>query len=268
MPVIPPSSSLQYDAVGYALNDARVNLGDRLDTLQFNTGKIMDFTDSFMNQVTNRAWRKLQAYLGNLGYQQVTSEVLIMSLPVVQTVDPAVFTWLGWTGYFDGANLNPTPALPSDFTYPIKVWERWSGQNMQFSDPSMEKILDGMPTRSKTTSNRFWEWRSDAIWMPGSQMIEDLRIRYVRWLADFADLGTTRWYQQTVPIMRCSDALGWFIAAAVENAAKNGDKDVAAGFLTNGMAAADEIFNRDVRADQRVNIQRRPRSSRSAYGSY
>jgi len=260
MPVIPPTANLPYDSVGYALNTVRAKLGDRLDTIQIVTGKVLDFTDGFMQQATNSAYRILQDYLAGLGYQQLTAEVIIGQMPVVASQDPAVFTWLSWLGFFDGVQLWQQPALPQTFTHPLKIWERWSNINAQFTDPPMIKMLDGLPTWIKQPRIRVWEWREDTIWMPGSQMVEDLRIRYMRYLPDFQDVGTLRWYQQPVEIMRSSEALSWFVCAVLTQR----DPVVSAGYMASGVGAANEIFNRDVRADLRVNIRRRPSSRRSA----
>lgn len=254
---------LLYDSVGYALNTVRSKMGDRMDSIQLTSGKVLDFTDAQMQQMTNSAWRMLQDELATLGYEALTNEVLILQLPPVAVIDPALFTYLNGTGYFDGKTLWPALALPSTFTHPLKVWERWSNQNSPFVDPPMEKMLDGLPTQVKTTAIRRWEWRGDTIFMPGSQMIEDLRIRYVQYKTDFLDSSTLRWYEQIMPIMRSSEALSWYVCAVLEAARAGGDPARAQAFADEGQAAAGEIFNRDVRADIRVNIRRRASSGRS-----
>jgi hypothetical protein len=268
MPILPPIATTTYDTVGYALNNARVNLGTRVDTLEFVSGKILDFTDSFMQQLTNKAWRFCQSWLGERNYQATTSEVIITALPTVATSDPAVFCQLSQAGFFDGANLNTTPALPSNFLHPLKMWERWNGINAQFCDPPMEKFLDGLPTRAKSTSLRYWEWRNDSIWLLGSLMVQDLRIRFTLNQGDFVDVGTVRWYQQPMPIQYIAEAMGWMIAAGVELAAKNGDAEKAESFREMGKEELSKVFNRDVRADLRVNIRRRPRTGRASGSRY
>ena len=125
----------------------------------------------------------------------------------------------------------------------------------------MEKMLVGLPALQKTSSIRYWEWRGDAIYMPGSQLVEDLRIRYVNYLPDFADSGTQRWFQLPIPITRASDSLAWFLCAEVVNA--RGDLPLAEAFRQNGTEALNHIFNLDVKADQSVNIQRRARGRSS-----
>jgi hypothetical protein len=130
----------------------------------------------------------------------------------------------------------------------------------------MEKILDGLPAWQKAMANRCWEWRNNAIWMPGALMVEDFRIRYVKYLPDFVDVGQSPWFVQPVPIMRCSDGFSWFICA--EFAEAQGKVEVADRFLQRGKDAFGRIFNLDAAADQRVNIRRRPHSARGNGRSY
>src|SRR4029077_14647355 len=105
------------DSVGYTLNTVRSKMGAQLDSLQLTTGKVLDFTDAAMQQMTNSAWRMLQEELATLGYEALTNEVLIIGLPPVAVIDPALFTYLNGTGYWDGRTLWPALALPVTFTH-------------------------------------------------------------------------------------------------------------------------------------------------------
>ena len=260
MPILPPVSAQPYDTVTTVLNIARGRMNDDLDTLQGVSGRILKNGQVFTQQTVNTAWRKLQEYLSERGYARVINECVISSLPVAGSSDPSTQAWLSWQGYFDGLNFFPQPALPGELTHPLKIWERWSGSNAQFADPPMEKILDGLPSVQKTSRNRFWEWRGDTIYFPGSQMIEDFRIRYVKYLEDFLDSGNTPWFNLQVPIVRVGDGFSWFICA--ELAGARGDNDLSDKYMGRGEAALNRIFNLDVAADQRVNIRRQSRSGR------
>ncbi len=263
MPIFPPLAPAQYDTVTNVLNSARMRLNDALKTLQPVSGKLLENSHETTLQALNNAWRKMQDCLADRGYARLINEVIIFSFPVVAITDPGAQVWLTWSGCFDGAAYFRTPRLPEDFTHPIKIWERWSSQGGQFGEPPMEKILDGLPAATKTTRLRFWEWRNDAIYMPGSMNLEDLRIRYVSYMPDFADSGTDRWFTLPVPIMRASDSLSWFLCAEVCSA--RGDAasvEQSSRFTELGKETLDHIFNLDVKADQRVNIRRKPRSGR------
>jgi len=260
MPILPPLTGSTYDTVNVVLNMTRGRIDDELLTLQASSTQLLDNSQARTQQIFNTAWRKCQAFLAEKGYARLIDETVIYSLPVVASTDPAVQCWLGWTGFYDGLNLNASLVLPAGLNHPLKIWERWSGNNAQFGDPPMEKFLDGLPATSKTTANRFWEWRNDAIYMPGALMIEDLRIRYVSFFADIVDVGGSSWIQQPVPIARVADGLSWFICAELALADK--DYDVAAACKEQGESELMRVFNLDVRADQRVNIRRQPRTGR------
>lgn len=260
MPVLPPQPqlSVNYDTVNTVLNFARMRLNDKIETLFGVSGKLVGNGQIFSQVIANAAWRKVQEFLGEKGYDRVVNECIISQFPIVASADPASQCWINWEGCFDGQNFFQQPALPQFFNHPLKVWERWSNINAEFCDPPMHKILNGLPANMKTTNHRFWEWRSDTLYTPGSQMLEDFRIRHVSYLADFLDSGQTQWFQQPVPIMRCSDGLAWMICAEV--AISRGDNALFDTFTAKGEAALDRIFNLDVEADQQVNIRRQPRT--------
>lgn len=266
MPVLPPPSVSGYDTVNTVLNMTRGRLNDELKTLQASSGKLLDTNQVFAQQTFNTAWRKAQSFLAEKGYGRLIDEVIIYSLPVVASVDPASQCWLNWSGFFDGVNFFPGTTLPQGFNHPLKIWERWSNQNAMFCDPPMEKFLDGLPAWPKTTANRYWEWRNDAIYIPGSQIIEDLRIRFVTFLADIVDISGTPWFEQPVPIVRIADGLSWLIIA--ELASARGDSEKEEACMAKGQKGLLQVFNLDVKADQRVNIRRQPRTGRGYGGNY
>lgn len=263
MPILPPVTPSAYDTANTILNMVRARVNDELKTLTPSSGKLLDLGQAFTQQTFNTAYRKCQSYLAEKGYGRLNDEVVVNALPVVASQDPAVQTWLSWAGFFDGVNLFPGINLSTGFGHPLKIWERWSGQNAQFSGPPMEKFLDGLPSLVKTTNIRCWEWRNDAIYMPGSLMVEDLRIRYSVLLPDIVDVGSSPWYTQQVPIVRIADGLSWWICA--ELAAAKKEPDMETSCIDKGAAAVQCVFNLDVRADQRVNVRRRARTGRS-YG--
>ena len=244
-----------------ALNSARGRLNDHLSTLAPIGGKILALETAATQQLTNNAFRKMQDMLADRGYADLIGDAIISQFPQVASPDPASQVWLSWTGCFDGANYYPLPCLPADFTHPAKLWERWSGQNASFVP--MEKWLDGLPTPTKQTYNRIWEWRGDAIYMPGSLNLEDIRVRYYRYFSDFLDVGSVRWFQQPIKIMRGSDSLSWFICYEIANSRGTPESVALANvFMQNALKTLDHIFNLDVNANARVNISRQPRSRR------
>jgi hypothetical protein len=258
MPIIPVQAPTNYQTINHVMNVAKVRLNDNIETLQPVSGKLLGNTIPFSQAVVNAAWHRVQEHLGEKGYDRLIDECIIQQFPICASTDPASQCWINWQGCFDGQNFYPQPALPQFFNHPLKIWERWSGLNAEFTDPPMQKILNGLPAQIKTTNLRFWEWRSDTLFTPGSQMLEDMRIRHISFLADFDDVGGVPWFQQVVPIMRCSDGFAWLICAEIATA--RGDNALADLYTGNGQGALDRIFNLDVQADQQVNIRRQPRT--------
>ena len=260
MPVGGPMTAHPYDTVYKVLNAARVRLNDAITTTAMVHGKLLDNNQMFSLELTNTAWRKLQEFLANLGASQFRQEISLYQVPPVGSLDPSIQCRLDWFNFFDGANLYDFPRLPEDFMFPVKLWERQSGSNFGFA--AMENMVDGLPSIVKSSRNGLWEWRADAIYLPGSLASMDLKIRYTRYLADFADnypYPGHQWFQQPVPLMRGLDSLSYFICAEAADAREGLDGAV---FRQKGESAARLFMNRDISRTQRVNIRRRSRSGR------
>lgn len=222
--------------------------------------------------IFNNAWRKCQKYLGNLGYRLLIKDnVIISNVPVNNNADPSAQTWISWNGCFDGTTFSSSPVLPADFIAPLKIRARQSGQNSVFWP--IRCALDGIETNYSTRAvlNTRWEWRSNALYLPGATALNDLQLRYTTYLPDFVATGSpaTPWYYQIVPIPRIASALAWYIA--IEVCYPRGDESGYTEAVQLAQGEADEVFNDQARADQRTNLRRKPRggrnnSSRGGYG--
>lgn len=255
MPILPPTVTAPYDTVETALELARVKINDAMVSIG---GEVLTDTAPFTQTIVNGAWRKFQSYLANKGYNLLVGDIVLTGLPPVTatSTDPALQVWLNWAQYFDGANYFAppnTPVLPQDLIQPMKLWERWTGQNGLFQEMTFQ--LDGLPSRQRQSWNGMWEWRENAIYMPGSLMSMDLRVRYARYLPDFTMQGSVQWYQQPMGIMYCLNAMADYICHTFCKA--RGDQG-ADDFLKSAQGEADIIFNRDVQMKQRTNARRRP----------
>src|SRR5579863_587817 len=222
--------------------------------------------------IFNSAYRKFQKDLGNLGYRLLIGDNLIIpALPVNSNPDPATQSWLSWNGFFDGTTFHSSPAMPADFAAPLKIRERLNGTNSLFIP--MRCALDGLRNQFvRTVFDRQWEWRENALYLPGATSITDKQFRYTRFLPDLVQtvVGsvTTPWYYQLLPIPRCLSALAWYVA--IEVAFPRGDGEGYAGARAEAMGEMELVFNDQARADQRTNNRRRPRggSSRSQDRGY
>lgn len=265
MPGPPITGPSGYETANDILNAAKARLNEELPTLAAFSGKLLDNTQAYTQQAFNTAYRQMQDFLANLGWSRVTRDEIVLGVPPVQSSDPASKVWINWSNYFDGLYFWDQPVLPGDMTTPLKVWERWSGQNLPFPDEPMEMTLDGLPDAGpKQVYNRFCDWHGDALYMPGSTMTMDLRFRYISMLPDIVDNAPlpVRWFEQRVPVFNCRDALSLYIVYEIATAkAKTGDV-TPSGILSRAEGAARLIFNRDQRLRQRVTVTRQPLNGR------
>lgn len=262
-------SILPYDTVSSVIDAAKARINDEITTLAPVSGKILLNTQAFTQKLVNSAWRKFQEYLGNLGCTEFIQEDLVLALPVTTNLDPASQVYINWFGYFDGTTLQPTPVLPQNFMSPLKVLERQNGTQAPFVP--MEMFFDGLPSWNKGPRNRMWEWRRESLYMPGSTFLMDLRLRYITYLGDFVDSGSTPWFGTAVPVMRCQDSLSMFICSEIANTRDDMDADK---WRQKAEDTARLFMNRDQRMKQRGNTRRLSRSGRlestsgSGYGGY
>ena len=237
-----------YDTVTTVLNAARTRLNDRVEALAAISGKLLDNTQAFTQTVVNDAWRKLQAQLADLGYQGLQQELTFTNVGASLSVDPAVEVNISYDGYFNGSATVGAPILPQTFIRPYRLWERANGSAALMTE--MDEIPNGLPAVAKANWNRQWQWRNDALYMPGALLATDIRISYAQLLADFVDVGSTPWYAASVPIMRCTDSFADYICREISIARE--DMEGAAMFQASAEANAQQILNRDSAEPKRI----------------
>ena len=234
-----------YDTLITVINAARVRLNDRLETLAAVSGKILDNTQPFSQQLVNNAWRKLQEFLADLGYTGLQQEVTFTAVVLAGSTDPMAQAYIGYAGYFDGSTLQSAPVLPQNMIRPEELWERPSGTTQMMTE--MDPAIGGLPSVPKLNWNRQWDWRNDTLYLPGALVATDIRMRFLGFLADFVDnspAASTPWYGQAVPIMRCLDAFADYMCREVAIAREDGI-EAAMAFQSSAEANARLILNRD-----------------------
>ena len=251
------------DVLSTILNATRV----RLNRVAKAAGDIFATSQLFAQQCTNNGWRKLQEFLWNLGYTPLINEVIIAGLPPTAADDPAIQNYLNWAGFFDGVTLHAGFQLPQELVAPLRMWERVTGQAALFCGPGLEPIVDGLYAAPIQPFNYQWEWRNNAIYIPGASQSNDFRIRYGKYLPDFAQIGSSPWYLSEVPIARCQEPLSLYICAEVARARPDLELDPTE-LQTEAESTAKLIINRDIRMKQRVNARRQSRSGRLEGGNY
>jgi len=100
-----------------------------------------------------------------------------------------------------------SPALPTDFLEPIRLWERLtSGTYLDFVQ--MVKVRDALPQNEPQSTNLiWWEWRNAALYFVGSTQAVTIRIDY------YADVTALLDYGDAVPIDDINGPLGYLTAA-------------------------------------------------------
>lgn len=248
MPVIPPPpTALPLDTADTVLNFARARLNDSILSA---AGNLLSDSQPYTFILLNAGFRHLQEDLANAGCPAFTNEATLFNLPVVALNDPAVQVWMSCQWFFDGSNYYDSPVLPFDCILPLRLWERQSGTQNQFTP--VLPANDGLPDNVKTNYLSLWDWRQNAIYFPGALIQRDLRVRYASYLPDIAAAGTS-----LVPIIRCADALSLYTAA--EFAFSRGAAEANAvgnSFLAAGKESMKRMINRDARREQRGNHRR------------
>ena len=262
MPILPPpTTALPFDTADTILNLARARLND---TILSAAGNLLSDSQNYTFTLLNGGFTHLQDDLANAGSAALTNEAVLPSLPIVSSTDPATQVFMSCQYFFDGTSYYSSPVLPFDCILPLRIWERQAGTQQIFSE--IPPANDGLPDLTKTNYLRIWEWRNNAIYMPGSLVSRDLRVRYASYLPAIAASGTA-----LVPLIRCSDALAHYVCA--EFAFARGVPEATAvgnSFLAQGQAAMKRMMNREARQQQRGNHRRRGYSSgrHCGWGNY
>jgi hypothetical protein len=230
------------------------------------TGDIFADNQNYVLPTINLAWRKLQKKLADKGHPRVESEALLTNLPIVGSLDPASECWINWSNFFDGvtlwspATLAGCPVLPQDFIAPLRLKERpyvsGEGANgvVNFTQlRSMHPAPNSLKGRQKGTWNRYWDWREDAIYFPGSIVPMDLWSRYNAFLPDIA-VAAGGFGSTPIPIMRSAEALAHYAAAlfVTPRGSLLGPNFEAAGDM-----AVSQITNAFAKLEQRASYSRK-----------
>ena len=159
------------------------------------------FTLPFLNASIRWVYRKLR----NIGDPAlIIDNYLLLGIPALTGPNPALQVSLGFLGYFDGYQNHPQWTLPSGAMGIDRAWERVSGTDLDFYP--LSEAPDGLTPRQQTSTMRQYEWRGNAMWMPGALESVDLRLRCKITLPDV--IGTSLNFENTyVPILDSQDAI-------------------------------------------------------------
>jgi hypothetical protein len=200
-------------------NLVRSIINDTQAGLTSSPGEGQIFTDNnavspFVQPLLNSAIREVYRELRNVGAPTLVKDnVIITGLPPIDSPtyglgqpDPAVQTYLGFSGYFDGVQIWPNILLPNDVIQPDFVWERQTGTTNPFIICTQPE--GGLPSRAQQPQFGQWEWRNDNINFVGALQTNDIRIRYWCQLPRFFS-ATLDFASTYVPIIDCPDAVAY-----------------------------------------------------------
>lgn len=159
------------------------------------------FTLPFLNS----GIRDLFSDLRNIGDPAlIIDNYLLLGIPALTGPNPAVQVSLGFLGYFDGFANHPQWTLPAGAMGIDKAWERVSGTGGDFHE--IKEAPDGLAPCQQVDTMRRYEWRGNAMWMPGALEAVDIRLRSKITLPDI--LGDNLNFATTyVPILNCTNAI-------------------------------------------------------------
>lgn len=231
------------------------------------TGDIFADAQAYVLPTINYAWRKLQKKLALKSHPRRENVTILTGLPLMTNLDPGVEQYVNWAGFFDGTNLQTPltlancPVLPQDFMSPLHLEERQNVSGATPQNPNlnvfrpMHPAANGLKTRAKSSWNRFFDWREDAIYFPGSILLMDIKMRYAAFLADIAVAGGG-FGATPVPILGCAESLANY-AASVFVSPRGGSALVAA-FDAAGDDALSQITTDQAKLQQRASYHRKP----------
>lgn len=111
---------------------------------------------------------------------------------------------LSQSGYFDGLQLWPNYTLPSDMIMPLEMWQRQNGTSLNFTH--LPQANGPLTPNNQGLGFGKWEWRNNQIWMNGSIIPIDLRLRYISTYIDLAE-PNINWDYTYVPITDSQDVI-------------------------------------------------------------
>jgi hypothetical protein len=188
------------------------------------------YTDAVLMPFLQKAYRKVQERMRQAGSKTMTTEAIILNLPI------------GATSITDSTS----PQLPVDFLAPRTVEERISGN--PFFNPPMSQV-DQLPSVAQGAYNGCYAWYEDGIYFIGATSTLDLRLRY------YASFPVPTDSSSVLTVRGCLDAVSsWtaFLAAGSRGAAN------AAAFAQQFEDDMKDLLNMQAHARQYFPARRRP----------
>jgi hypothetical protein len=251
MPNVPTfvGEGAAYDTAAYVLQHARAALNDVMEDVD---GDILtdDWAGTYI--YLNQAKRIVEHELASNGVEFNVKETILLSIPPVQSTDPTQQVWISQSGYFDGATNHANPVLPADLIVPLRLWERFSGTRNPFFQ--ITPATDGLEgALMQVQQFRYYDWRTDALYLPGATMTNDIRMRYVSYSPELTGPDSI------VPFRRSAIAIAFMTAWCFSNPRGNQQAQTLFEMAKNEI---DQIVSSSTRKRQRRATSKRPYGGR------
>lgn len=251
---MPGVGTTPYDNCTYILNIARSLGGDAIQSL---AGNLLANTKPYVQVFLNSGYRYLQRKLANQGYSTFKKTMLLVGVPVIARVDPAMQVTISYTGTNDSLANFETPTLPGDMCWPLRLRERQTNTQQELQD--MYPGRNGLISRVQNIWLRDWYWQNDTIALRGATQVNDIELVYTPFLPDLNVADDSQ-----VLLVRCENALAaytlWGYALARGSAQT-------ATILAMGDRFLKDMVASDMSVKQRGNFRRRSYSSNRRGGS-
>ena len=211
------------------------------------SGDIFNDDQPYVIEFVNDAIDYVGNALLNSGVEICSNTDYMLNVPPTATpTNPNAQIYIDYTGTNDGLSNWPSPALPIDLMIPLQLEVRQSGSNNSYGHIS--KAGDGLKPKGHAFRNVNWDWYGNTLYLNGSNLALDIKIKYLVQLPNIASLT------EYIPIPNAVKALAYATASAYEVSRGN---PLAASFLNEADKAVDTIINRTQRTRQRTGYRRR-----------
>lgn len=219
-------------------------------------GRIFTNNAPFTLPYLNSAFRKVQRKLRLEGVTfPIKDNVVLSNLTPVVTTDANVQVYVGFNGYFDGTTMHASPTLPSDLMQPLYLWEQTVGSGFPFQ-PMTPPNGSVLPSVLQGPYLGFWEWRNYKIFMIGSTMIKNLRLRYQSGQPPL-DIPPQDFATTAINILDSQDAIANYMAAMFGRA-RGANPKVVDDVEAEGDRCVSDMAEEYVRQSQSIQNRRIP----------
>lgn len=220
------------------------------DMIYSQAGEIITDDAPFLFPLLNDSLEWFQNEITNHGVSTFERETVLANVTPIATADPGVQVNISDTGYFDGVLNAAFPQVPPDLYVPIRLWERQSGTQDNWCP--MTEYPNGLPSVQQGDRLGIWEWREDALNMPGATQTNDIRLRYTGVQGPFVTVNDILYFRgATGPI--AYKMLSSYLASKNPDASK--------------LAAAEAEQRLSQIATRSSRMKQRQYNSRRSYGS-